>query len=187
MGIQQTIFMKLNFGCGYRKKKGYLNVDMADSDKDFDFKEYPYPFKDNTFDEIYTHHTLCNLEDYFGVMRELYRIAKPNALIHIIEPFYNSSTAFIPTNKTKFSYSNISCLVFPKKKLSETPQNKIALGNIKLEIISFKIIPSIFLKFVPDIKFKNKHIGLRYTIGTVLGNTIKKLDIKLKVIKFNTP
>lgn len=48
---------KLNMGCWKDIKQWYLNVDIVDLpwiDKVFDFEEFPYPFEDNSFDEIYT-------------------------------------------------------------------------------------------------------------------------------------
>ena len=99
---------KLNLGCGRDTKKSYVNIDrmkVDGVDVIHDLNKFPYPFKDNTFDEIYCKHILEHLDDFTLVMDELYRISKNNAIIHIRVPFYNSYHAFRdPTHKTFFSY-----------------------------------------------------------------------------------
>ena len=68
--------MKLNFGCGTDIKEGYVNADIQEgADLVFDFNKFPYPFKDNEFDYIYSRNVLEYLENPEKVLIELRRKA----------------------------------------------------------------------------------------------------------------
>jgi len=47
--------MKLNIGCGKDLKEGYVNLDVVNygGNQIHDLNKFPYPFEENTFDEIY--------------------------------------------------------------------------------------------------------------------------------------
>ena len=85
--------MKLNLGCGEKRLNGYLNVDkFGDPDLRHDLESFPWPWGDNTVDEIRLIHVLEHLgkdtEIYFSIFKEMYRVCKPDALIFIIVPHY---------------------------------------------------------------------------------------------------
>jgi ubiquinone/menaquinone biosynthesis C-methylase UbiE len=89
--------LKLNLGCGPTKKEGFIGVDkvkLPTVDIVHDLDVYPYPFEDNSVDEIYCSHILEHLTDFNKTMEELWRICKPNALITIRGPYYKSHYAF---------------------------------------------------------------------------------------------
>lgn len=94
---------KLNLGCGKRPIKGYINLDIVKLpgvNVIHNLNKFPYPFNKNTFEEIYCSHILEHVEDLIKVMEELSRIAKPNAKIKIISPYFASLSAFLdPTHK----------------------------------------------------------------------------------------
>ncbi len=97
--------MKLNLGCGKNIKEGYINLDKLDSDGVdivHDLDMFPYPFDDNTFDEIYCSHVLEHVIDLKKVMKEIYRISKPNALIKVKGPYFSSQGAFNNPEHKKF-------------------------------------------------------------------------------------
>ena len=53
--------MKLNLGCGSKILDGYTNVDKYDyfkADLVHDLETFPYPFKDNSVEEIIISHVL---------------------------------------------------------------------------------------------------------------------------------
>jgi predicted SAM-dependent methyltransferase len=57
-------YMKLNLGCGSKIIDGYVNVESCDyfnADKSCDLEKFPYPFKDDSVDEILMSHTLERL------------------------------------------------------------------------------------------------------------------------------
>jgi ubiquinone/menaquinone biosynthesis C-methylase UbiE len=88
---------KLDLGCGPHKEEGYTGVDkvmLPTVDIVHDLDIYPYPFEDNSVDEVICSHILEHLVDFNKTMEELYRICKPNALVKVRGPYYKSHYAF---------------------------------------------------------------------------------------------
>lgn len=80
---------KLNLGCGRKYLEGYINIDICEkvkADLYFNLNKTPYPFEDNSIDEVLMMHSLEHLDNN-KVLKELYRIGKPNAIIKIEVPF----------------------------------------------------------------------------------------------------
>jgi len=87
----------LDLGCGKKKLKGALGVDISkDSDADIiaNLNHIPLPFKDNSFDLIHLDNVLEHLDNLIGVVEEIWRIAKPGARVVIKAPWYMSKGAF---------------------------------------------------------------------------------------------
>jgi predicted SAM-dependent methyltransferase len=85
--------MKLNLGCGHTKLDGFVNCDVQAScspDRVVDLESLPWPFEDNAADEVVLSHVLEHLGEsakvYLGVIKELYRICAPNAIVRIAVP-----------------------------------------------------------------------------------------------------
>ncbi|MEW6062898.1 MAG: class I SAM-dependent methyltransferase [Nanoarchaeota archaeon] len=74
--------------------------------------KYPWPFKPNTFDKVYASHILEHLSDLVKAIEEIYRVAKPNALVIIKVPYFASAYAFQdPTHKHFFAYRTFEYFV----------------------------------------------------------------------------
>ncbi len=85
-------FDKLNLGCGWDYKKGYLNIDsnsLVNPDIIYDLNNLPYPFKKNQFKEIYCSHVIEHLYNNFKVISELHRILKVNGLLILKVPHFS--------------------------------------------------------------------------------------------------
>jgi ubiquinone/menaquinone biosynthesis C-methylase UbiE len=85
--------MKLNLGSGSKILKGYVNVDKFqyyNPDVVHDLEKFPYPFEDNSVDEILLSHVLehigQNPEIFNNIIKEFYRICKNNSVIDIRVP-----------------------------------------------------------------------------------------------------
>lgn len=116
--------MKLNLGTGNQPKEGYTNIDilrLKGVDIIHDLDKFPYPFKDNSIDEIYTEYTLEHLKDIIRTLKELYRICKPNATIEIIVPHFTAHRMFGDlTHHQFFSYTSFDnfCNIGDKRNTS---------------------------------------------------------------------
>ena len=107
--------VRLDIGCGRSKIKGTLGVDripLPGVDIVADLNA-GLPFRDGSVAEIYTSHTLEHVEDFLGAMEELWRVCRPDALVHIWVP--HASCPFVtwidPTHRRgmtieTFSYFN---------------------------------------------------------------------------------
>ena len=76
--------VKLNLGCGGSRVEGYINVDLYSEARDLqcDLSKFPYPFKDNSADEIVMSHVIEHLSWQITerVLEEVYRILKPGGM-----------------------------------------------------------------------------------------------------------
>ncbi|MCC2630425.1 MAG: methyltransferase protein, partial [Candidatus Paceibacter sp.] len=87
--------MLLNLGCGYNKRSGYLNVDsssVCNPDLVLDMEITPWPWQDNSVDEIRLDHVLEHVgkdpKTYLAVWKEIWRISKPGTQIFITVPHW---------------------------------------------------------------------------------------------------
>ncbi|MDD5699617.1 MAG: methyltransferase domain-containing protein [Candidatus Nanoarchaeia archaeon] len=84
---------RLNIGCGYEKKEGFINIDISKKVKpDMVVNiEKGLPFKDNTFDYIYSWNVLEEIRPQFWdfVLREISRIAKDGCILELSLAFDN--------------------------------------------------------------------------------------------------
>lgn len=99
---------RLDIGCGNNKIPGatYLDFDTkANPDILHNLNVFPYPIKDNTFDEIYAKHIIEHLNDPIGFMKEMTRVLKPGGTIFIETPHFSSRVAYSePQHTLFFSY-----------------------------------------------------------------------------------
>jgi len=100
--------MKLNIGCGEKILEGYVNLDkfkVKGVDVVHDIEKSPWPFKENSFDEVECNMILEHTGDLVKVMKEIHRVSANNSLIRIKVPYFSCPSNFIdPTHKRLFSY-----------------------------------------------------------------------------------
>lgn len=112
----------LDLGCGQNKitldgivqhailtedkkdKVKVIGVDFYTDDADVkhDLTTFPYPFKDESIDGVFSNHFVEHLDgiERIKFFNELYRICKKEARIRLIHPYYKSSRAVQdPTHK----------------------------------------------------------------------------------------
>ncbi len=87
-----NLSQKLNLGAAGRKIEGYINVDwlsLVKPDVEHNLNVFPYPFKDNQFDEVLTNHIIEHLDRPFDVMKEIHRICKPGGKVIVRAPHFS--------------------------------------------------------------------------------------------------
>ena len=85
--------IKLNLGCGEKRYEGYLNVDKYGTpDLKVDLEKFPWPWESDSVSEIKMIHVLEHLgkdvDIYFGIFKEIYRICQNSAKVFITVPHY---------------------------------------------------------------------------------------------------
>jgi hypothetical protein len=85
--------MKLNMGCGNNKSKSHLNVDLSpvcEPDLVADLEVMPWPWQDNSIEEVVFNHCLEHLgrdpRVFLAMFKELYRICRDGACVKIAVP-----------------------------------------------------------------------------------------------------
>jgi predicted SAM-dependent methyltransferase len=97
----------LDIGCGKNKTPAAIGLDrigLPGVDVVHDLNSFPYPFEDNSFDEIYATHVIEHLDSIVKAMEEIYRLAKPRAKVVIVTPHYSDYQSWNdPTHKWHLS------------------------------------------------------------------------------------
>jgi SAM-dependent methyltransferase len=110
-----TLEKILDVGCGQNKVPGAIGIDAnprSHADVLHDLGVFPYPFKENEFDEIICRHVVEHVPDVMGFISELHRIAKPRAHLKIVTPHYsNPDWATDPTHRNHFNSYSFMCFV----------------------------------------------------------------------------
>ena len=143
--------IKLNLGCGINHKEGYINVDKyGEPEIQHDLELFPRPWKDSSVSEIILHHVLEHLgqdtEVYLNIIKEIYRICKDQAVIHIAVP-HPRHDDFIndPTHVRAITLDSIG--LFSKKNNEMWVKGNYAnspLGiylGVDFEITNYSLIP----------------------------------------------
>lgn len=103
--------MKLNLGCGFDKREGWLNVDnfaACEPDQFLEIEATPWDLPSDAFDHVLMKHVLEHVGAEFSVfaavMRELYRVTAPGGLVEIHVPHVRHDTFWSdPTHVRAFT------------------------------------------------------------------------------------
>ena len=150
---------KLNLGSGNDTKIGWVNLDKTDypgTNVIHDLNNYPYPFNDDTFDEVYGKGIIMYL-DINKTMKEIKRICKNRAKVTLIEPCFPCFTSnqdpnvitFLTWNTmTYFDFKQIrqSFIFSPNKKFNWI-SHIINLSPKFYMRFFFNVLPSHFIKY----------------------------------------
>ena len=81
--------LKVDLGCGYKKREGFVRIDgdvNCKPDYVMDLEKDPIPLPDNSVEYMIVHHVLEHVLNFKGVMKEIYRVCQPGAIIDIRLP-----------------------------------------------------------------------------------------------------
>ncbi len=167
--------IKLHLGCGTQYKEGYINVDINPNlkvDVCFDMDKEKWPFEDNYFDEVLAWHSIEHSLNYLHVIKELWRVCKPNAKIHIGVPYYSSGTYNLVNPYHNVLFNEHSFKFFDDEHLLGSA-NEIMPAKFKTEKISFDYFPEWAEKTEAVKEFARKHFL----------NVVGSMEFILKVVK----
>ena len=103
----------LHLGCGKKRIPDSIGVDVVPIEGFVDIvhnlNKFPYPFKDNSFEEVHMYHVLEHLDNPLRVMEEINRILKVGGKFYLRVPHFSSMGAFSDiTHKRPFGYSTFN-------------------------------------------------------------------------------
>jgi ubiquinone/menaquinone biosynthesis C-methylase UbiE len=135
---------KLNIGCGKKVKPGYINLDnikLPGVDIVHNLNKYPWPFRKNTFNEVYCDNVLEHLDSIIKPMEEIWRISRGGGKVKIIVPIFPSVWAMIdPTHKQFFTYMTFNYF---------HPNNALNYySKARFKILKRKIVFNKYLSFM---------------------------------------
>ena len=171
---------KLNLGCGNRRMKGYVNLDLLPNkgvDIVWDMNNTPYPFTEDTFIEVCADHSLEHCYNFHEIMVELHRICKPKAKLFIEVPYYVSITALAtPEHKTFFTTKSFNYF--------KPTHGQHFIGGVSFRVLEVKLMFSknryATSKFIESIVNKMQSFYERFLFFFLPMQIIK---YKLEVVK----
>lgn len=138
---------------GNKEWKGLVTLDINDDhepDVIHDLEIFPYPFRDNAFDEIHAYEVLehtgaqGDYRFFFNQFNEIYRILEPNGKLYCSVPAWNSMWAWgDPSHRRVIPHST---LVFLDQDEYKAQVGKTAMsdfrflyhGDFKTEFVKYE-------------------------------------------------
>jgi predicted SAM-dependent methyltransferase len=134
--------LKLDLACGKKKREGFIGVDIVEMDGVdlvHDLTKYPWPFPDESVEEIYCSHYIEHAPDIVAFMNEMHRILVTGGKARLIAPYYNSVGCWQdPTHKRAISESTFAYFIKDWLKV-----NKLDHYDIKADFqVDFEYYPN---------------------------------------------
>ena len=185
--------IRLNLGCGVNKQIGYMNIDKYDYGKPdliMDLEVTPWAFKDDEVDEVVLNHTLEHLGKdvnvFFAILKEIYRVCKNEARIKINVPhprhdhFINDPTHVrIITPELLALFSKKNCLQFKAMGLANSP---LALYlDVDFELVTSTT--AVERKYIDQIKSGQLTQARLLEMVELYNNVATEYRMVLKVVK----
>ena len=185
--------LKLNLGCGEKRLYDHINVDKyGNPDIKHDLESFPWPWETNSVSDIVLIHVLEHLgkdvEIYFGIFKEMYRICNHGAKIKIIVPHFRHQFFYDDPTHVRV-VTPLSLQLFSKKLNKRWVEQGAANSPLGLYLdIDFELKQTVvkpskdWFRLHPD---KNVDIKLLQQESNIYNNLIEQYDMLLEVIKNN--
>lgn len=178
---------KLHIGAGTDIKPGWVNHDVANLegiDVIHDLGVYPWPWEDDSIDEIYMKDVLEHLPNTIEVIEEIHRICKSGAKVYIAVPYWNSYEAITdPTHVSQFNEFTFDFFDSSRSRCQNRPYYTSA--RFKIDKIGFGVSflrPYIQLRLISRYFVVYNPIGKWFLgfVASLLNNIITGLEIHLE-------
>lgn len=187
---------KYNMGCGMNLLDGYINVDQfkaTGAQLVWHLENFPWPIEDNSADEILFNHSLEHMgrdpDVFCKIMQEIYRIAKPRAVLQINVP-HPRHDHFIgdPTHVRMITpmmlqlFSKKNCAEWKRVGAANTPMAEYYNVDFEIQNVDQNIEKNFIQQFLLQVPEKEREAILN-TASAIYNNVISEYKITLEVIK----
>lgn len=158
----------LDVGCGDAKVAGAIGVDCANLpgvDVVHNLRLFPWPFADESFDEIYMNDVIEHFSEPIKVMEECHRLLKKDGLLKIRVVYWNHKYAYSDPQHQSF-FTEITWDFF-------TGKRKGYYTNAQFNLMKFQYI------FDGDAKKIFRFEWLMQKLSKYLCNIIQGMDVHL--------
>ena len=178
----------LDVGCGANKYEGAIGLDnnpRTAADVIHDLGVVPYPFPDNEFDFVVSHHVIEHVPDVMGFISELYRITKPGGKIRILAPHYtNGDWATDPTHRNHLNSFSFNTFM-PEKQVFDF-YTDVVLKPVSVYVSLANLWRSLGLEFIVNLdqkspKFRWTRKFWEYYLSYIFRG--KELKFEFEVVK----
>src|SRR3990167_3634625 len=179
--------LRLNLGCGNDIKAGYVNVDayaLPGVDCVHDLNVGWWPWDDDSVSEVLLHNVMEHLPDTVAVMKELYRICRDGALVHIAVP-HPRHDDFIsdPTHCRAITQRTMELF---SKKLCKAREKDANNPLAVIHDVDFEIVKDCYVvekRWMARVERKEiDEDQLRDAVLT-FNNVVKQIEMTLRVVK----
>lgn len=176
---------KLNIGCGSDVRAGYVNVDsvaLEGVDVVHDVASFPWPFEDDSVDEVILIHVMEHLPDLIKTVEELHRITRVGGEVVVRVPYYNSPDMFAdPTHCRFFSERSFDFFDPERPECQERPYYSVARFDVELSTVWGRL----FGYYLP---FSNRFLkAMMIGLGRRLGSVVWVIEFRLRKLEFDGP
>ena len=183
--------MKLNLGCGGQILAGYCNVDkLGTPDLTWDLETVPWPWPDNSADEVLLSHVLEHLgqtpDSFLAIMRELYRVCRDGALVKVVVP-HPRSDLFLSDPTHVRAITPMMLEMFSRRMNQAWQQMGGANTPLALQCgVDFEIVSSVMILDEP---YLSLHQSGKITteqlqeMERTQNNIVSQIEMMLKVVK----
>ncbi|WP_296595288.1 glycosyltransferase [Phenylobacterium sp.] len=133
---------ELNLGCGERKTRNTIDVDIrrdVDADMVVDLERTPWPWPDNYAETVYFRHSLEHMGGDFKtfqrMMRELYRVCRPDARVVIIAKHPRSDRFANDPSCVRAINSQVLALFDARTPAGAGPEPLAARNKLDFEVV----------------------------------------------------
>jgi len=140
--FQNDSGLKIDLGCGSTKKNNFIGVDVnyyPGVDYTADLEEGLSFISDNSVDEYFSSHFLEHVQNFEGLLKEIYRTIKPNGKIEIIVPHFSNPYYYSDyTHKRFFGLYTFDYFSSKKQQL----KRKVPFYNsmVEFEVLERKLV-----------------------------------------------
>lgn len=178
--------MKLNLGAGNDIRVGYINHDLValpGIDVVHDLDSYPWPWANESVDEVIARDLLEHLDNFVTAMEELHRILRPGGKAKVQVPYWNSWCRHAdPTHKRGFH--ELAFQFFDPRSVYCQERHYYSTARfyvVQEWFVIAPLSPYFAIPGVGEIRIKNSKakriLGL---IGNTFSNIILDLDLVLE-------
>jgi ubiquinone/menaquinone biosynthesis C-methylase UbiE len=123
----------IELGGGTRARgEGFANIDIVQqADFEWDLNKAPYPFPDDSVDEVYSSHCLEHLDCPPRTLREIVRICRMGAQVEIRVPHPASQMAMCAGHKHVFSPLMVDNIMTHFPELHWTGPKRLRLKSLR--------------------------------------------------------
>jgi len=182
-------FKRLNLGAGNDIRSDCVNHDIASLpgiDVVADINLYPWPWDNDSFDEIVANDLLEHLDNFLLAMEEIYRILKPGGLVKLSVPYWNSCSRYIdPTHKIGFHEDTFKFFDPSSHYCQERHYyTKARFSIVKETFVIMPFYPYFWIPKTSELKVNNKFFKriLGFIGNVVLTNLILGLHMEMRKI-----
>lgn len=184
---------KLNLGCGFDKRGGFLNVDNfpeCNPDQLLDIESTPWALGESQFDFVLLKHVLehvgADFSTFSRVMNELYRVVAPDGIIEIHVPHHRHDTWWSDPTHVR-AFTPLTFRMMSRRQNDEWIANRANytmlahLMKVDFEIVeAIQVYDAVWWQRVQSGGITLEQIR---AMGDQNWGVIKELQVKLRAVK----